>query len=224
MNSPTDNASAGPRGATVFGCIVTIVRNRTGMDYSRAFNVVLADNRGFLRGPLDATAHTGPLLCLVNRARSATGLTISGSTELAANEVGKLTNQFFPALSNSPTALQWDVLWRTASALEKCGVAQKLFNRTSSADVSKAAWKAANDRAGAALTFLEDREEKSDDAGAGEKFQRMPPQQKWRTFKNEVDRLMREEGLSVADAFAKLKETQPIFWTHAMLSFEPEKQ
>jgi hypothetical protein len=221
ISSPT---RTGRNGVVVFNAIVTLVRNRTGLNYPTAFNKVLADNRDLLSGSLDATNHTQPLLRLLNRAEMATGTHWGACTEFIVDKVAKLTNRFFPSLSNTPTALQWDILSRTASALEKCGIAHRLFNRTSAGEISDADWKTANDRAGAVLTFLEDREEKSDDIGASEKFQGMVPQSKWRTFKGQIERLMKDEGLSISEAFAKLKETQPIFWTYAMLSFEPEKQ
>lgn len=34
---------------------------------------------------------------------------------------------------------------------------------------------------------------------------------------------MTEDGLTLRQAFDKVKEDEPIFWTLAMLSFEPEK-
>lgn len=166
-----------------------------------------------------------PILSLHNRrAEAVYDSGIVGKTELMVDQINKLTNRFLPSLSSVPAALQWDILSRAASQLEKCGIPQKLFNRASGLDVSKADWKAANDRAGAVLTFLEDREEKSDDFGVSDKFQRFVPIQKWRSFRGQIERLMKDEGLSVSEAFAKLKETQPIFWTHAMLAFQPEKQ
>lgn len=161
---------------------------------------------------------------MANRAAPILGPGSGGSTDLVVDQVGKLVGRFFPSLSTAPTALQWDVLCRTASVLEKCGVALKLYNRTTSADVSKTDWKSANARAANVLAFLEDHEAKSDDVGASPRFQGMDPGAKFRTFKNEIDKLMRDEGLTVADAFAKLKETQPIFWTQALLSFDPAKQ
>jgi hypothetical protein len=223
MNDTSTVSSSQPSGAKVFGAIVTVVRNRTGLDYSAAFNRVLADNRDLFQPVLDGPNHTGPLLRLLNRVEIATGLQPCVSTELAADKVAKLTNRFFPSLSGAPTALQWDVLSRTAQQLEKCGVALKIYNRPAASDVSKSDWKSANNRADDVLAFLENVGEKSDDIGAGEKFQKMHPQAKWRTFKGQIDRLVKDEGLSIADAFARLKETQPIFWTQALLSFEPEK-
>jgi hypothetical protein len=126
-------------------------------------------------------------------------------------------------LIGAPTALQWDVLSRAASQLEKCGIPVRLYNRAGGVDVSKADWKTANDRAGDYLAMLEDQEAKSGDVGALESFQKMSPFHKRATFEGQIDRLMKDESLSLSDAFARLKETQPIFWTQAMLSFEPEK-
>ena len=207
----------------VLNGIVAILRKRTGLDYTTAFNRVRADNADLMCESLDATKHTGPLLRLLNRAERSTGRTNVVCTEQCVGKITSLTNRFLPALRNAPTALQWDVLSRAAAQLEKCGIPLRLYNRTTSADVSKEDWKTANDRAGDALTFLEDWEAKSDDTGASERFQNAHSTQKWRTFKSQIDRLMKDEGLTVSAAFARLKETQPIFWTHSLLSFAPEK-
>ena len=223
MNGTSALSSSRAPGAMVFNAIVTIVHNRSGLDYTEAFNNVLADNADLMRASLDGPDHTGPFLRLLNRTGAATGLGAVASSELAVGKVARLTNRFFPSLIGAPTALQWDVLSRAASQLEKCGIPLRLFNRVSGADVSKADWKTANDRAGDILAILEDQEAKSDDIGALESFQKMPAFYKWGTFKGQVDRLMKDESLSLSDAFARLKETQPIFWTQAMLSFEPEK-
>ena len=212
-----------PSGGRVFNAIVAIVRNRTGLDYSLAFNTVLADNADLMRASLDGPNHTGPFLRLVNRTESATGLGAVASSELAVGKVARLTSRFFPSLLNAPTALQWDVLSRAALQLEKCGIPVRLYNRAGGSDVSKVDWKTANARAGDILAILEYQEAKSGDIGALESFQKMSPFHKWGTFKGQIDRLMKDESLSLSDAFAKLKETQPIFWTQAMLSFEPEK-
>jgi hypothetical protein len=222
MNGNPAISNSRPSGAAVFNTIVTIVRNRTGLDYTAAFNRVLADNRDLLQPALDGTNHTGPLLRLLNRTEIATGLRPGASTELVVDKVAKLINRFFPSLSAVPTALQWDVLSRTASQLEKCGVPLRLLNRAG-ADASKADWKDANEKAGDVLAFLEDRETKSTDIGAGERFQAQTPKSKWHTFKNEIDRLVKEEGLSIPAAFSKLKETQPIFWVHSILAFQPKQ-
>ncbi|MGD0745622.1 MAG: phage protease, partial [Verrucomicrobiota bacterium] len=50
----------------IFGAMVAIVKNRTGSDYSSTFNRMLPDNRDLLRGQIDTTNHTGPLLRLLN--------------------------------------------------------------------------------------------------------------------------------------------------------------
>ena len=202
---------------------MTIVRNRTGLDYSVAFNNVLADNADLMRASLDGPNHTRPLDRLLNRTESATGLGAVASSELAVGKVARLTSRFFPSLIGAPTALQWDVLSRAALQLEKRGIPVRLYNRAGGVDVSKADWKTANDRAGDILAILEDQEAKSGDIGALESFQKMSQFYKWGTFKGQIDRLMKDESLSLSDAFARLKETQPIFWTQAMLSFEPEK-
>ena len=222
MNSNPVISSSRP-GASVFNAIVAIVHNRTGLDYSAAFNTVLADNADLMRASLDGPDHTGPFLRLLNRTESATGLGAVASSELAVGKVARLTSRFFPSLIGAPTALQWDVLSRAAAVLEKRGIPSRLYNRAGGVDVSKADWKTANNRADGILAILEDQEAKSGDIGALESFQKMSPFYKWGTFKGQIVRLMKDESLSLSDAFARLKETQPIFWTHAMLSFQPEK-
>jgi hypothetical protein len=215
-------------GGRVFSAIVTVLRNRTGMDYSRAFNLVLADNRDLLRESLDGTNHTRPLLRLLNRTEMATGLRAVASTELAVDKVTKLTNRFFPSLSNAPTALQWDVLCRTALQLEKCGIAQRIFNRADIVELSNADWKAANDRADGVFSLLETQASQSTDRGTKPFFQKAfeaaNPERLQGMFKGAIKQLMNSEGLNLRQAFDHLKEAEPIFWTHAMLSFEPEKQ
>ena len=218
------SASSRVSGVMVFNSIVTALRNRTGLEYSRAFNVVLAANADLLRGSLDATNHTTPLFRLTNRTATATGLRAGASWELTVEKVTRLTNRFFLLLLNAPTSLQWDVLCRTAEGLEECGVARRLFNRANDTQISATDSKSANARAGEALAFLEAQEVKKVDFGATEKFQSWTPKQKWLGFRGQIERLMKDDGLSLQAAFAKLKETQPIFWTQAMLSFEPDKQ
>jgi hypothetical protein len=41
------------------------------------------------------------------------------------------------------------------------------------------------------------------------------------TFRSAINQLMADGGLTMQKAFDKLKEDEPIFWTMAMLSFEP---
>jgi hypothetical protein len=215
---------SGNVGRAVFNAIVAIVRNRTGWNFQKVFNNVLAENADLMRESLDATNHTQPLLRLFNRTQSATGLSAVASTELAAEKVAKLTNRFFPSLNRVPTALQWDVLLRAAFQLEKCDIPQRLFNRTGDPEVSKADWKTANDRAEDVFSLL--------NAGATQPLDRglmlmrqLPPKQMGTAFRSAIRMLMEDDKkLTLRQAFDRLKETEPIFWTHAMLSFEPEKQ
>ena len=214
--------SATISGARTFNSIVAMVRSRTGLDYSKAFNRVLADNADLMRTDLTGSDLTAPFLRLLNRTATATGLGEMASVELASGKIKKLANRFFPSIANAPIALQWDLLWRAAEQLEKCGVAQKLFNRAARSDVSKTDWKAANVIAPDALLFLEDDVAKveSGDVGHRKPFQQMYPARKWGCFRNAIDGLMNDEGLSVSDAFSRLKETQPVFWAYSILSFE----
>lgn len=208
-------------GDTVFQAIVSVVRNRTGMDYSTAFSKVGAENADlFQRKTIDATSHTAPFHRLLNRTQSGTGLGACASTELAAENVSRLTKQFFPALAAAPVAMQWDVITRAATTLEKFGVPYRMLNRTSTPTVQPANWKAANARASTVLGALELREMKYTDIGLCDNYQNMHPSQKTGCFKSQIDRLMHEEGLTVAAAFERLKETHPIFWADSILTFD----
>lgn len=210
-------------GSHIFGTIVDIVRKRTGLDYTTVFNRVLKDNRDLLGDSLDATNHTQPLTRLLNRAGQVSGLNPVDTTNLISEKISRLTNRFCPSLSKSPTALQWDILSRAVTQLENCDLPLKLYNRTSDPEISEQDWKTANGNADAVLEFLDRHEEKSQDAGHNPKWQKLSPRSKFWSFKNQVDRLMSENGLSRSQAFDKLKEEQPVFWAHAMLSFEPQK-
>jgi hypothetical protein len=222
MSGTSIVSNSKPAGGAVFNAIVTVLRNRTGMDYTAAFNKVLADNADLIRKPLDATNHTGPLLRLLNRTQSATGRSATDSTELATDKVAKLTNRFFPALNAAPTALQWDVLSRAAAQLEKCGIPSKIYNRASNADVSPKDLKSANDCEADVLSFLEKQEDDSDLGNHGS-FQNLSSGGKFAVFQRNIKRLMSEKGISLQEAFNELKETQPIFWVHSILSFQPDK-
>jgi hypothetical protein len=56
-------------------------------------------------------------------------------------------------------------------------------------------------------------------------MRQLPPKQMGTAFRSAIRMLMEDDKkLTLRQAFDRLKETEPIFWTHAMLSFEPEKQ
>jgi hypothetical protein len=222
--NPAISNNSGRAGSAVFNAIVDSVRKATGWAFPICFNRVLADNADLMRDRLDATLHTPPLLRLFNRTKVATGLDEVASAQLATDKVSKLTSRFFPSLSGAPTALQWDILWRTALLREKCGIVVRLYNRSSDTGVSKADWKAANARADDFLSLLDDQAAASKDFGTHAVFQNWGPENKLRCFKIQIDRLMKDEGLSRHEAFEKLRDTQPVFWAASLLSFEPDKQ
>jgi len=215
---------SGNAGGAVFNAIVAIVRNRTGWNYQTVFNKVLADNADLMGASIDATEHGAPFFQLLNRTQSATGLSATASIYRAEGKIAKLTNRYFPSLRSAPTCWQWDVLERTALLLEKCGIPQRLFNRASGPEVSKTDWKAALGQADDYLDMLDYQAAASKDIGTYENFRNMSPRAKLSCFSGQIGRLMKDENLSLREAFAKLKDTQPIFWAASLLSFEQEKQ
>jgi hypothetical protein len=219
MNANPAIANSRRAGAAVFNKIVALVRDRTETDYSTAFNRVLADSADLMEGPIDMTNHCAPLLKLFNRAQSATGLSPIDSTILAVDKIRKLTQRYFPDLINAPTALQWTALERTARILDQCGIPQRLFNRTSDPEITSAEWKSTNADAKEVLDWMDEEVVKSKDFGNCEKFKAMLPRTKFWVFSGAINRLM-TEGLSRAEAFNKLKDEQPLFWAHSILSFE----
>jgi len=224
MNGNSVIPKSGNAGGAVFNAIVAIVRNRTGWNYQTVFNKVLADNADLMGASIDATEHGAPFFQLLNRTQSATGLSATASIYRAEGKIAKLTNRFFPSLRSAPTCWQWDVLQRTALLLEKCGIPQRIFNRTGDPEVSTADWKAANDRAEGVFSLLNAEATQPLDRGPM-LMRQLPPKHMGAAFRSAIRMLMEDDkGLTQRQAFDRLKETEPIFWTHAMLSFEPEKQ
>jgi hypothetical protein len=214
----------GNAGVAVFNAILAIVRNRTGWNYHAAFNKVLADNADLMRPSIDATEHTAPFFKLLNRTQSATGLSATASSDRAEGKIAKVANQFFPSLRGAPTCLQWDVLERTALLLEKCGIANRIYDRTGNATASNADWKDANNRAEDVYSLLDAEATQPVDRGP-HLMQQLPPKRMVVAFRSAIRMLMEDDKtLTLRQAFDRLKDTEPIFWTHAMLSFEPEKQ
>jgi len=222
--NPAISNNSGRAGLAVFNAMVDSVRKATGWAFPICFNRVLADNADLMRDRLDATHHTPPLLRLFNRTKVATGLDEVASAQLATDKVSKLTSRFFPSLSGAPTALQWDILWRTALLREKCGIAVRLYNRSSGPEVSKTDWKAALDQADDYADMLDYQAAAAKDIGTYASFVNSDPKSKLRVFRIQIDRIMRDEGLSSREAFAKLKDTQPIFWAASLLSFKQVRQ
>ena len=223
MNTNPGIPKSGNAGGAVFNAIVAIVRRRTGLDYSTAFNKVLKDNPDLMGASIDATEHGVPFFHLLNRTQAATGLSATASTYRAEGKIAKLTNRFFPSLHSAPTCWQWDVLQRTALLLEKCGIPERIYNRTGDPEVSAADWKAATARAEDVYSLLNVEATQPIDRGLSR--MQSTPRSMRTAFRSAIRMFMEaDKTLTLRQAFDRLKETEPIFWTHAMLSFEPDKQ
>jgi hypothetical protein len=213
-------------GIDAFQEIVALVRDRLGLDYDTTYHNVLADNADLLETPPDAINHGVPYFRLLNRVQSSTKKSATASTYWADDKITKLTNRYFPSLRGAPVDLQWDVIERTAAQLEKCGIAQRLLNRASGPgpEVSKTDWKAALGQADDYLDMLDYQAAASKDIGTYASFVNSGPAAKLRCFGIQIDRLMKDEGLSNHAAFAKLRDTQPIFWAASLLAYRQERQ
>jgi hypothetical protein len=204
----------GHAGYDVFNSIVAILHNRSGMDYTKAFNLVLKSNKGLLQKPgnLSGGDH---LTRLFNR----TAPSIEG-TEKTTDEIAALAKRFAPQLLSAPTMNQWEALHGAALELDRAGVAG-LFNRAAPNEaISESDWKRANSCAGDVLKAFESDAVLALDIGT--RFMNAPAGMIRRTFANLVESFMAEKSLSRAKAFEQIKETHPIFWTLAMLAWEPE--
>ena len=211
-------------GVRVFNRIVEIVRNRTGLPHDRAFNSVLQSNRDLLTGTYSGPECTGSLQRLLNRAAPA--MPQCGPVavvERTVKKIDRVADKFFPLLNREPSALKWNAVERAVSALEKHSIPGKLLNQAARVPfgVSPQDWKSANTGAGAVLDFIETEETKdeSGDIGHTERFQNQTPAMKFAMFQGLVEQL-RADGLTVQQAFDKIKETQPVFWANAILSYE----
>jgi len=97
----------------------------------------------------------------------------------------------------------------------------RLYNRALE-NVTDSTAKAAKAVAPEALGYLQHRLETiRDDIGASLADKDASERTIWFTFVAQVKRAMRENGLTCEQAFNKLKDEQNLFWTQAMLSFEP---
>lgn len=210
-------------GGALYNKIVDIVSNRTGLPRATVFNRGSKENSDLFGSTLDATAYGEPLFRLLNRVQSSSGKSATASSYWAADKVANLTKKYFPSLINAPTALQWTALERAIQLLETCDIPERIYNRAYDPKISKGDWKRANDRAEDFLNLLDDQAAASKDFGTSGVFQNWGPENKLRCFRIQIDKLIRDEGLSRREAFEKLKSTQPVFWAASLLSFEPEK-
>jgi hypothetical protein len=122
---------------------------------------------------------------------------------------------------------QYDIYWRAALMLEKSGVPERLLNRISGKDngVSSADWKAACSQADDVLKLIEtDTKGPNEPVNVGKRFRAAGygPGAFSQALRNMVARLMEEQKISSRQAFDQIKETQPLFWTLAILDYERE--
>ena len=171
---------------------------------------------------------------LTNRVENRAGLSPARAVARSADDIAALTRRFLPKFSNAPAAMRFDCLSRAADVLAQSGVPERLCNHTLSTarvrdtreaphqahDVSKSDWKAANAASADVLALLDEQATRPIDRG--EILENAPASQVRGVFKGAIERLMREQGLDRRQAFDRLKADEPIFWTLAMLSFEPD--
>jgi len=207
-------------GSSVFQAVVVILRNRTGLAFTNAFNRVSQANADLNHHDYDRSATTRNFGRLITRIQNRAGLSAVASTERSADDVAALTKRFAPTFVGDPTATQWDVLWRTAEALDNAGVAVRLFNRATPDDISQGDWKTANDRAADVFALLDSETSRPGDRGL--LIENAPPEQIRYGFRRAINNLMGSRGLDRRQAFDRLKEEEPIFWTLSILSFEPD--
>ena len=210
---------------TTFNTIVALVRNRTGINHTEAFNKVLR-NHSDLMHETKLPHGVDSFGRLLNRCHDASCHNYADEVESVAKKVAALTNRFAPAFNMSPTAMQWDVLWRTALQLEEEGIPERLLNkRVGDPEVDPADLKIANERVSFVMSKLNSENNDPIDRGTMEPFlhPNTSPGRIQCAFRTGIRGAMKRDGLTLSQAFDKLKEDEPIFWTLAMLSFEPEK-
>lgn len=209
---------SGHYGLDVNSAVVALFRDRTGQPYTESFNHSLAANGDLFRPSYDNIDAARGLGLLLNRVETRTGLSFVPSTEQAAAKVGLLASRFIPALASETTALQWDVLNRAARMLEEDGMPDRLMNRhLGDPSFSDTDWSAAKD----VFTLLED--QVTEVVDRGKILERAGDAQVRGVFRGAITRLMDDEGLTHRQAFDRLQDVEPIFWCHAMLSFELPK-
>ena len=208
-------------GVDAFNTIVALVRNRTGLQYTETFNRVLRCDADLMR-----ESALQPGVANFSKILNRTGLPLADNLECVVNKVSRIASEFVPAFLNYPVALQWDVIWRTALQLEQAGIPEKLYNRRATdPEVAPADWKNANACADYVFSLLSDSESNPIDRGNLPQFQSPSVNTAMvrGVFRSAIQRSMADAGLTLRQAFDKLKEDEPIFWTLAMLSYEPEK-
>jgi hypothetical protein len=206
----------------IFQTMVGMVQNRLGSDYTGAYRAVYKYNADMLEKPsAELATNAQSFTRLLNRATSVIGSGVA-ATNNVTRKVNRLTQTFFPVLHSLPSALQWDVISRTVDTLENCGYVARIENRSDARTVSSADWKAANQQHQDVIDLLETKEDESKDFGTHPHFIKSTPERKTQMLMGKVKDLMTNEGLSREDAFQKIKETEPIFWAHSILSFDPK--
>lgn len=216
MKSPAIKFSprTGHAGRDVFNTIVAILRNRAGLDYNTAFNRVSESNAKLFEKPGNLLGGDH-LTRLFNR----TAPSIEG-TEKTTDEIAALAKRFAPQLLTAPAMNQWEALHGAALELERAGIATCIFNRAPTDLVSDADWKRANDCAGDVLNFIETKAEQASDCGR--RFLDAPARKIMAAFSSLTKENMAKESLTREQAIEKIKQDHPLFWTLAMLAYEPE--
>ncbi|MEI9863031.1 MAG: hypothetical protein WDN00_00425 [Limisphaerales bacterium] len=162
-----------------FNTIVALVRNRTGMGYTEAFNKVLSSNSDLMR-PSHFQRGVENLDRLMNRSQAVTGLDLTEDIPVITEKVSKLTNRFIPEFVGAPFALQWDILWRAAEQLDTEGISERLLNkRVGDPEPDKADWKKANACADYVLSVLDSQDNAPLDRGTLQNFKQPSVSPQW---------------------------------------------
>jgi hypothetical protein len=115
---------------------------------------------------------------------------------------------------------------RVFTAFPELNTRLKIYNRAVITSQNDSANKAANAAAPTVLEYLQRTLAEPDESLGGILAKRGASEgDAWRTLLAQIKKLKDDQGLSVADAFAKLKRDEPLFWTQAVLSFpgDPEE-
>ena len=220
-------------GLDIFNGVLALFSNRNPMAYETAFHRVWQANRDLNSEAYQVMDSAQKLHLLLNRVEKNSGLDPVEAMMRSSSDIAALTNRFAPEFSGETAARQWDLLWRAAEMMDGTGVPERLLNYaidtsrvTASrkvpprADaVSAADWKTANSRAADVFALLEKQATSPVDRGPILEKARAP--QVRAVFRSAINRMVENEGLSRRQAFDRLKADEPIFWTLAMLSFDP---
>lgn len=212
----------------VFDSVLRLVRNRTSLDYSAAFNLVLRDNRDLLSGEYDIVRGTRNFGRIYNRLSYRSGLSPVDATNRVVDQVGSIASRFLPNTSKLPSATQTDILFRAAAVLASGGAETKLLNRATTPEkVSVDDWQRALKSADDFFDALCRVQSKLHDRGLALQQSNASAEKIISLFKTTIQILTGDGvaprypgGLSQREAFDWLKENEPVFWMLAILSWE----